>query len=135
MPNHDGQPIASQPSPVVGRVAVEERAIATVVHDAVVSCYGVVDFATGSIGSVITKRLRRSSKRPGIDVVVEDGRIGVELSLVVQYGTPIFTVARNVITTVTFQVERTLGMQVDHVNVHVSGLRDTADAATPAPAP
>jgi len=46
-----------------------------------------------------------------------------------EYGTPIFTVAKNVMTTVKFQVERTLGMPVERVNVTVEGLRVSPDAA------
>jgi uncharacterized alkaline shock family protein YloU len=42
---------------------------------------------------------------------------------VVEYGTPIFTVAQNVMQTVKFQVERLLAMTVDRVNVNVDGLR------------
>jgi uncharacterized alkaline shock family protein YloU len=42
---------------------------------------------------------------------------------VVEYGTPIFTVANNVMKSVQFEAERVLGMTVDRVNVNVDGLR------------
>jgi uncharacterized alkaline shock family protein YloU len=112
-----------------GRIEVAEGAIASVVHAAVLSCYGIVDMAPRSIGSAIGKRLGIARRGRGIAVNVADGRITVELSVVMEYGTPIFTVAKNVMKTVAFQVERTLGMPVERVNVTVEGLRVSADPA------
>ena len=106
-----------------GRVEVAESAIAAIVHGAVLSCYGIVDMAPRSLGSAIVKRLGLTKPSRGIAVAVADGRITVDLSVVMEYGTPIFTVARNVMKTVKFRVERTLGMPVERVNVNVEGLR------------
>ncbi len=106
-----------------GRIEVADNAITAIVHAAVLSCYGIVDMAPRSIRSAIGKRLGFTSRGRGIDVHVTDGRVSIELSVVVEYGTPIFTVAKNVMKTVKFQVERTLGMPVERVNVKVEGLR------------
>lgn len=106
-----------------GRVEIAENAIAHTIHEAVLSCYGVVDVGPRSLGSAISRRLRMSSGPQGIDVLHEDGRLRIEVSIVVEYGTPIFTVAQNVMQTVKFQVEHLLGMPVDRVNVNVDGLR------------
>jgi uncharacterized alkaline shock family protein YloU len=119
-----------EPSTPGGRIEVADGAIASIVRGAVFSCYGIVDMAPRSIGSAIGKRLGLSKPNRGIDVNVDDGRITVELSVVIEYGTPIFTVAKNVIQTVKFQVERTLGMPVERVNVTVQGLRVSGDPLT-----
>lgn len=113
-----------------GRVEVAEGAIASIVHSAVLSCYGIVDMAPRSVRSAIGRRLGFSSDKRGIAVTVQEGRIIVELSVVVEYGTPIFTVARNVMKTVKFQVEKTLGMPVERVDINVEGLR-VSPAAPP----
>jgi uncharacterized alkaline shock family protein YloU len=110
-----------------GRIDVAESAIAAVVQSAVMSCYGIVDMAPRSLGSAIGKRLGLSSHGRGIGVNVLEGHVTVELSVMMEYGTPIFTVAKNVMKTVKFQVERTLGMPVDRVNVSVEGLRVSVD--------
>ena len=112
-----------------GRVEVAEGVIAAIVHGAVLSCYGIVDMAPRPIRSAIGKRLGLTSRARGIAVHVADGRVSVELSVVMEYGTPIFTVARNVMKTVKFRVERTLGMPVERVNVNVEGLRVSPGAA------
>lgn len=110
-----------------GRVEIAENAIANTIHEAVLSCYGVVDVGPRSLGSAITRRLRMTSGPQGIDVVhTDDDKLQIEVSIVVEYGTPIFTVAQNVMQTVKFQVEHLLGMTVDRVNVNVDGLRVSA---------
>lgn len=120
------QPAISTPS---GRIDIDEDAIATIVREAVRSCYGVVAIGQPRRGSPIVKRLAHPFHRDKIGIALNDGRIAVRLSIVVEYGTPIATVARNVIETVTFQIKRTLGMEVDRVDVNVSGLRVSDRAA------
>jgi uncharacterized alkaline shock family protein YloU len=109
-----------------GRVEIAENAVAHTIHEAVLSCYGVVDMGPRSLGSAISRRLRMSNSPHGIDVTTIDGALQIEISIVVEYGTPIFTVAQNVMQTVKFQVEHLLGMPVDRVNVNVDGLRVSA---------
>jgi uncharacterized alkaline shock family protein YloU len=109
-----------------GRIEVADQAIAKVVHGAVLSCYGIVDLAPRTLRSAIGKRLGLGSESRGIAVHVDNGRVTVELSVVMEYGTPIFAVAKNVMKTVKFQLERTLGMPVERVNVNVEGLRVSA---------
>jgi len=121
---------APQPAPQ-GRVSIADSAIVTIVHEAVLSCYGIVDMAPRSLGSAISRRLGFASDARGIDISVQDNRVSIELSVVVEYGTPIFTVASNVMQAVTFQVERVLGMAVERVNVNVDGLHVSATSRGP----
>ena len=121
-----------EPQVPTGRVEIAENAIAHTINEAVLSCYGVVDVGPQSLGSAISRRLRITSSPKGIDVVNNDGRLLIEVSIVVEYGTPIFTVAQNVMQTVKFQVENLLGMPVDRVNVNVDGLRVSAKTGTTA---
>jgi uncharacterized alkaline shock family protein YloU len=112
----------SQLTPPDGTVEVADSAIVAVVHQAVHSCYGVVDMAPRGFGSAVGKRLGFNSTARGIDIAVDDHRVSIELSLVVEYGTPIFQVATNVMQTVKFQVEQVLGLEVEQVNVTIDGL-------------
>ncbi len=120
MASHESQPIPG------GRVSIADSAITTIVRDAVLSCYGIVDMAPGGLRSSITRRLGFASETRGIEIAVQDQRVTIELSVVMEYGTPIFTVASNVMQAVKFQVERVLGMEVDRVNVNVDGLHVSA---------
>ncbi|CAA9549624.1 MAG: hypothetical protein AVDCRST_MAG87-757 [uncultured Thermomicrobiales bacterium] len=108
-----------------GRVEVAESAIVTIVREAVIGSYGIVDLAPRSLGSSLVHRLGFGNETRGIEVSVNGTRVAIEVSVVVEYGLPIFTVASNVMQTVTFHVERTLGLDVEHVNVNVDGLHVT----------
>lgn len=111
-----------------GKVEIADSAIATIVHEAVLSCYGIVDLAPRSLTSAIGRRLGISSDARGIRIDVEDHRVSIELSVVMEYGIPIFTVASNVMEAVTFQVERVLGLDVERVDVYVDGLHVSPDS-------
>ncbi len=113
-----------------GKVEIANSAIATIVHEAVLSCYGIVDLAPQSLTSAIGRRLGVSSDARGIRIDVEDNRVSIELSVVMEYGIPIFTVASNVMEAVKFQVERVLGMDVERVNVNVDGLHMSQDSGS-----
>lgn len=113
-----------------GTVEIADNAVISIIHEAVLSCYGVVDMAPRSLGSAIVKRLGIGKSVRGIDIQTEDGHLLIEISVVVEYGTPIFTVAQNVMQTVKFQVERMLGMTVDRVNINVDGLRVSTPAGS-----
>lgn len=120
-----------QSRPPGGHVEISDNAIVAVVHDAVLSCYGIVDMAPRSIRSAIGKRLGISSTERGIGIAKADDKLTIDLSVVVEYGTPIFTVATNVMQTVKFRVEEMLGMDVDRVNIHVDGLHVSDETARP----
>ena len=52
-----------------------------------------------------------------------DGKIDIDIFIVVEYGTRIKSVAASVANTVRYQVEKVIGMPVNLINVHVQGLR------------
>jgi uncharacterized alkaline shock family protein YloU len=115
-----------------GTVEISDQAIIAVIHDAVLSCYGIVDMAPRSFRSALGKRLGISSSERGIGIALDGDTLTIDLSVVVQYGTPIFTVATNVMQTVKFRVEEILGLRVDRVNINVDGLRVGDDTGRPA---
>lgn len=106
-----------------GTIEVARPAILAVIRDAVMSCYGIVDLAPRTFAASLGKRLGRPDENRGIEITVSDGHLKIELSVVVEYGVPIFTVASNVMKSVQFEAERVLGMTVDRVDVTVDGLR------------
>ncbi|MGD2176820.1 MAG: Asp23/Gls24 family envelope stress response protein [Anaerolineae bacterium] len=105
-----------------GRIDVSPTAIASIVNDAVLSCYGVVGTASKDLATGIATALTAERKR-GVEVHIEDGLIAIDVYVIVEYGTRIPAVARSVMDVVKFSVERALGVPVAEVNVHVDGLR------------
>ena len=105
-----------------GRVDVSPQAIASVARTALVECYGVVGLAPARRSAAVLSRLGRSDPFAGIEVRLDDGQVSLTLHIVVEYGVRISEVARNVIENVAFAVQKSLGMPVREVNVHVDGL-------------
>jgi uncharacterized alkaline shock family protein YloU len=118
---------ASVPIPG-GRVEVADSAVITIVHETVIGSYGIVDLAPRSFGSSLVRKLGLGSGPHGIAVSVDGSRVSIDVSVVVEYGTPIFTVASNVMQAVKFNVERLLGLHVERVNVNVDGLHVSQSA-------
>lgn len=105
-----------------GRIEVSPVAIASIVSETVQTCYGVVgtvpkNFATGLVDLLSTDRKR------GVMIQARNGRIIIDLYIVVEYGTRIAVVAESVKHVVRYQVEKALEMPVEAVNVHVQALR------------
>ncbi|MFN2184420.1 MAG: Asp23/Gls24 family envelope stress response protein [Anaerolineae bacterium] len=111
----------------MGKIEVSPTAIASLASQAVLECYGVVGMATKDLASGIVEILAPASHRRGVDINIEDGCIVIDLYVVIEYGTPIATIARNIQSVVKYTVERAMSEQVDAVNVHVQDLRVGGD--------
>ena len=105
-----------------GRIEVSPTAIASIAHEALTRCYGVVGTVSKGLTTEIRDVLSPESKR-GVVVRVEDDRIIIDLYIVIEYGTRIASVARSAMNVVKYNVEKALGIPVAEVNVHVQGVR------------
>ncbi len=107
----------------LGRIEVSPVAIATIASQAVLECYGVVGMAASSLRSGWAELLGREASRQGVHVSLVDNQIVIDLYVVLDYGMRISEVAHNIMESVKFNVEKSLGIPVAQVNVHVQGLR------------
>ncbi|HOU13195.1 MAG TPA: Asp23/Gls24 family envelope stress response protein [Anaerolineae bacterium] len=112
----------SEPIRPRGKIEVAPAAIASVISEAVQTCYGVVgtvpkNFATGLVDILSADRKR------GVEVQFRDGKITVDLYVVVEYGTRVSIVAESIKHVVKYQVEKILELPVAKVNVHIQALR------------
>lgn len=108
---------------VPGRIEITPEAIASIVSQTVLTCYGVVGMASRTLTDGLVEILQGDSSRRGVEVRVVDDRIIIDLYVVLEYGMRIVAVAENVKSAVKFAVERQVGVPVYAVNVHVQGLR------------
>lgn len=114
----------------VGRVEIAPRAIATIVANSVTTSYGVVGMAPRNLRDSVVQVLRPEDQHKGIDVQVKSEQLIIDLYVVVEYGTRIATVARNIMEAVKYAVENAVGLPVAAVNVHVQGLRNAEGSAS-----
>lgn len=105
-----------------GSIDISPTAVTTIASRAVNQCYGVVGMANKNLVNGIANLLSRDAQR-GIDVVIEDGEITIDVYVIVEYGIRIRTVAESVQHTVQFHVQKALGLPVRAVNVYIQGLR------------
>jgi uncharacterized alkaline shock family protein YloU len=107
---------------LIGSTRISPRAIATIAYHAALQSYGVVGLTSKSIVEGITQVLVKDPTH-GIEVTYDGQNIIIDIYVIIEYGTRITSVASSVRNTVHYNVEKTLGMPVKQVNVHVRGLR------------
>jgi uncharacterized alkaline shock family protein YloU len=107
----------------MGKIEVAPRAIATIAAHAVGRSYGVVGMAPHTLRAGVAQALRHEDAHKGVEVRIGNDEIAIDLYVILEYGTRIAEVARNIQENVRYAVERALGMPVARVNVRVQGLR------------
>jgi uncharacterized alkaline shock family protein YloU len=107
----------------LGHVHISLHAIRALASQAAMSSYGVVGMAERGWFESWMHPIA-SNPRRGVDVRREkDGRIDLDVYIIIEYGTRIATVAETVAQAVRFIVERDLDLPLQSVCVHVQGLR------------
>ncbi|CAA9242218.1 MAG: hypothetical protein AVDCRST_MAG26-1500 [uncultured Chloroflexia bacterium] len=99
------------------------RAIASLVAHAVSRSYGVVGMAPARLRDYAGQVLRKEDQHRGIGVHISKDKITIDIYIVVAYGTRISEVAQQVLATVSYALQRSLGLPVAAINVHVQGVR------------
>ena len=110
---------------ISGRIEVSPNAIASLAAQAVLECYGVVGMASPHLAGDargLAELLHIEQRNRGVAVRFNDDEITIDLYVILQYGTRISTVADEMMQSVKFAVERSLGRPISAVNVHVQGL-------------
>lgn len=106
----------------LGRISITPGAIATIASQVATQSYGVVGMAAKNVVDELAHALARDP-RHGVEVRIVDDHIVVDIYVVVEYGTRLSSVAASVANSVHYQIEKTIGMPVAAVNVHVQDLR------------
>lgn len=105
-----------------GIIEVAPRAIASIAAQAVCRSYGVVGMAPANLRASVVEVLSQHDQHRGIEVHIGKDSISVDLYVVLAYGTRISEVAQQVIATVSYELNKSLGLPVAAVNVHVQGI-------------
>ncbi|CAN7514558.1 MULTISPECIES: Asp23/Gls24 family envelope stress response protein [Paenibacillus] len=107
-----------------GKVYITNEVISTLAGSAALDCYGLVGMATRKqLKDGIAELLGRDNLSRGVEVRKENGRLEIDLYIIVSYGTKISVVAGNVQTKVKYILNEVVGLQVDDVNIFVQGVR------------
>lgn len=105
-----------------GSVNIKSEVIQDIVYKAVLESYGTVDTGKQGFFDKIANLLTREETK-GVNVLEEEGRIIVNLDLVLEYGLPVKKVAENTQENVYHRVESMLNFDDVIVNVNIAGLK------------
>lgn len=107
-----------------GTIHISDEVIAVLAGSAALECYGLVGMSSRSaIKDGISDLLGRENLSKGVEVRQENGRLIIDLYIVVSYGTRISEVAHNVQSKVRYVLNDIAGIQADQVNIIVQGVR------------
>ena len=108
----------------LGSVQIDNDVIAKYAGSSAVECFGIVGMAAVNVKEGFAKLLKRDNIRHGVAVFVsEDGKITIDLHVIVSYGVSISAVTDNLISNVKYKVEEFAGLAVERINVYVEGVR------------
>jgi uncharacterized alkaline shock family protein YloU len=102
-----------------GRLTISRDAVAEIVAESTLACYGVVGLSAGT-------RVGRIFRREGISVDGDARALRIEVHLVVEHGLNLAEVAATVRSQVGYEVERLTGLAVAAVEVVIQRVRQSA---------
>jgi len=112
-----------------GTIEISKEVIATVVGGAATEIFGIVGMASkNQIRDNVSEILKKENYARGVIIRKEQDTVAVDVYIIVSYGIKISEVSRNVQERVAYQLETTLGIEADSVNVYVQGVRVMQDA-------
>lgn len=107
----------------IGEIVIDTEVLGQYAGSAAVECFGVVGMASVNMKDGLVKLLRRESISHGVNVIIQDNKIKIDLHIIVAYGVSISAVAENLIGNVKYKLEEFTGMEVEKINILVEGVR------------
>jgi uncharacterized alkaline shock family protein YloU len=103
----------------LGRLTISREAVAEIVAETALGCYGVVGLSAGT-------RVKRLFRREGIGVEGDAKALRIELHVVIEHGLNLAEVAATVRSQVAYEVTRLTGLEVAAVEVVIQRVRASA---------
>lgn len=107
----------------LGGIQIDNEVIAQYAGSSAIESFGVVGMASVNVKDGFARILKRDSLSRGVNIVVDDNKIIIELHIIVSYGVSISAVAENLMSNVKYKVEEFTGMKVERLNIFVEGVR------------
>lgn len=106
-----------------GTISIDNEVIARIAGLAAMDCYGIVGMAIRNVKDGFVQLLKLESLTKGIKLTVNANKVSLDFHIIVEYGTNISAIADNLISTVKYKIEDSIGLQVEHINIFVEGVR------------
>lgn len=106
----------------IGKISIADGVVASIAGIAAIEVEGVSKL-TGNISKELVAKLGKKNLANGVKVDIAEGKVSVDLSLEIEYGTSIKKVSEEVQEKVKQAIENMTGLHVNVVNVVVSGIK------------
>lgn len=107
----------------MGSIDITEEVVAKIAGRCIERCYGVVGMAAKKATDGWVELLNRENYAKGVQVTSQDGKLSINLYIIIQYGTSIRAVCESTMSTVKYEVESFTGLPVEKVNITIEGIR------------
>ena len=106
-----------------GTVSFATEVVATIAGLAATEVEGVANMSSQSTGfaDMFSRKNSRNFTK-GVRIDLDDNKVTVDITIVVEYGSPVPDVARSIQENVKKAIETMSGLDVHEVDVHVSGI-------------
>ena len=106
-----------------GTLRVSNDCISDLAGYAALEAYGVVGMACLDANEGVARLLPHNRVRKGIDVASQDGKLHIDMHVIVEEGVNITTVSNNLRDNVVFLIKKIAEIDSVVVTVHVEGIR------------
>lgn len=108
---------------IPGELHVSNDVLADLVGNAAMECYGVVGMTAADMADEIISLLPANRLRRGVVVTPQAEGVHVDLYVVIEYGTNLNVVSKNLVDAVTFALTEYAQVPLAGVDVHVQDVR------------
>lgn len=117
-------------------VKISEEVVAVITGIATSETEGVISVGTNSIAANWTELISgKKNNSRGIKIDMKDGKVALDIQIVVRYGMSIPKVAADVQSAVKTAIEEMTGLEVTNVDIRVIGIRTAQEEKKPAKKP
>lgn len=106
-----------------GKVEIDKDVLARYAGSAAIECFGVVGMASVNMKDGLVQLLHKDNIKHGVSVSINQNKISITLHIIVAYGVSIQAVADNLLSDVSYRMEKLTGMEIDKIKILVEGVR------------
>lgn len=108
-----------------GTILYSEEAIANIVGKNTMEVAGVVGMAIRTPKEGLISILKKENLKQGVSVSAVDGKLQINISVIVLYGVVIAEICRNIMERIKYDIETYTGLEVGSVSVNVVGVQES----------
>lgn len=108
----------------LGVIEISQDYFANLIGNAASSCYGVAEMVSSGAAQGFRSVFKKGEYTDkGVRVHSDNGRLVVDLHIVVTYGLNISAIVKSIVNKVRYTVEDATGLDVKKINVFVDGMK------------